>query len=168
MIEETGFVVSTEGECAWVEVRRKSACGSCSVSKGCGTSVLSQVLGRRPNRVLAFNDAGAVAGDEVVLGIPDEALLRGSFAVYAVPLLALLAGALLGGLYADGSGHYNEALSVLFGLFGMAGGFLWVRRFSQRIRHDRRFQPSILRRAGVSAVPVNFLPGEDRFDQEKT
>ncbi|MBK9131474.1 MAG: SoxR reducing system RseC family protein [Gammaproteobacteria bacterium] len=58
-----------------------TTCGSCSVQKGCGTSVLAKVLGNRVNRIRVINTIGAKTGEWVVLGLEDGALARSSFAV---------------------------------------------------------------------------------------
>ena len=70
MIEENGVVAATEGESAWVETSRQSACGSCSATKGCGTGSLSRFFAGRAHRVRVRNPVGAKVGDEVVVGIP--------------------------------------------------------------------------------------------------
>lgn len=151
MLEEQGRVVAVEEGFAWVETQRRSACGACSVNKGCGTGVISKVVGQRANRVRAINGIDATVGDDVVIGLHDEALVRGSLAVYTVPLIAMLLMALLGerlgSVWQAGSG---EGMSVLFGLTGLVLAFLWVRRFSRRIAHDSRYQPVILRHGSAA------------------
>jgi sigma-E factor negative regulatory protein RseC len=90
MIEENGQVVKVEDDgMVWVETRRQSTCGACADRQGCGTSVLASVLGQRQAPVRVINSIGAVAGDQVVIGVPESGLLRGSLAVYAVPLAGL-------------------------------------------------------------------------------
>ena len=103
MIEETAKIVELEGEFAWVETQRKSACGACAVNKGCGTATIAKVLGKKRTRVRAINRLNAKLGDEVVIGIQEQALVRGSIAVYAVPLVFLLLGGMLGEWLGQGS-----------------------------------------------------------------
>jgi sigma-E factor negative regulatory protein RseC len=144
MIEESAHVVESEGEYAWVETERRSSCGSCS-AKGCGTGALSKILGRRSQRLKVLNPVDAKPGDEVVLGIREQALLQGSLAVYIVPLLAMLAGGLLGKALAPQWGADAEGLSVLLGLTGLVVGFLWLHRYNRSIAGDERFMATILR-----------------------
>jgi len=158
MIEENAHVVESEGEYAWVETERRSSCGSCS-AKGCGTGALSQILGRRTQRMKVLNPIGAKAGDEVVLGIREQALLQGSLAVYIVPLLAMLAGGLLGEVLAPQWGTDAEGLSVLLGLLGLGAGFLWLHRYNRNIAGDERFMATILRinpAAGLRTISMNL------------
>jgi len=145
MIEETGQVVEVEGEFAWVETQRQSTCGSCAANKGCGTAVLSKVLGQKRSRVRALNRAGARPGDTVTVGIQEDALVRGSLAMYAVPLLALLGGGLVG-QYLQQSYGSGEGLVILAGLLGLFGGLLWLRGFSRRAQSNPRYQPVVLRK----------------------
>jgi sigma-E factor negative regulatory protein RseC len=146
LIEETATVLRTEEDVAWVETMRKSACDTCAVNKGCGTSVLSQVLGKRHTQVRALNPVGALAGETVVVGIQEQSLVRGSMAMYAVPLLGLLAGAVAGGVLDQMLQTKGEGLSLLMGLLGLMAGFWWLRRFARKISHDARYQPVVLRR----------------------
>lgn len=151
MIEETAHVVDTEGEYAWVETERRSSCGSCS-AKGCGTGALSKILGRRSQRLKVLNPVEAKPGDEVVLGIREQALLKGSVAVYIVPLLAMLGGALLGEGVAPQWQSDAETLSMLFGLFGLAAGFFWLYHYNRGVSADERFMAVILRTSAAKST----------------
>ena len=147
MIEEQGRVIDVHDGYVWVETQRRSSCDKCSANAGCGTSVLSRVLGQRRTRVRALDPLGAKAGDDVVIGIEDAMLLRSSLAAYLVPLLGLLLGAVCGGTLASTLGIPNEAGSILCALAGMAAGIVWLAYHSRRTAHDRRYQPVVLRRA---------------------
>ena len=156
VIEENGLVVATEGEEAWVETSRRSSCGSCE-AKGCGTGALSQVLGRKSQRLWVKNTIGAEAGEQVVLGISESALIKGSLAVYLVPLLALMGGGLLGEVMAAQLSLSTEGTSIAFALIALALSLLWLRRFNRRVANDERFNAEILRRAETSiAENVSF------------
>ncbi len=161
MIEEQGRIVELEGEFAWVETQRVSACASCSVNKGCGTGAISKYFGARFNRVKAINEIGAGADEMVVIGLEEQALVRGSLAVYVVPLVGMFVMAVVGEVvatkFALGDG---DGFAVLAGLIGLAGGFAWVKGFSSRIAKNEQYQPVILRRVSGAAcakdVVVNF------------
>lgn len=153
MIEETAEVVGIDGDGVWVETARRSTCSGCAAQHGCGTAVLSKVLGTRRTRIRVLADIPLAIGDRVVIGVAERALVRGSLAVYAVPLLALLLGALLGRLGADGGVWTSgEAASVVLGLAGLAAGLLWLKRFTRRIQQDRDYQPVVLKRLPVAAT----------------
>ncbi|GAB6041649.1 SoxR reducing system RseC family protein [Endothiovibrio diazotrophicus] len=158
MIEENARVVAVEGEVAWVEAERKSACGSCEAKGGCGTGSLSQVFGTRSNRMRVLNTVGAAPGDTVVIGIEESALVRGSVAVYLVPLLALLAGGVFGEHMAGQLSIAVQVGGVVGGLGGLGVGLLWLRGYTHRIAGDPRFQPVTLKRL-APVFPIVELKG---------
>jgi len=146
MIEETGEIISCDGDYAWVETERKSACSSCSANKGCGTGALSKVYANRFSRVKALNNINAAPGETVVLGLEEDALVRGSLAVYGLPLLGLVLAAMLGDALANGMGvEQADGMIAIFGIVGLFVGFYLVRLFSRNISHDDRYQPIVLR-----------------------
>jgi len=145
VIEETGRVVATDTGHAWVETQRHSACGSCAARGGCGTSVLSRVLGQRAVRVRAIDKIGASVGDRVVVGMDDAALLRGSMAVYLTPVLAMIGAAFVTEALAPQWG-FGDGLTVVGGGLGLLAGFVWLRLFSRRVGNDARYQALVLRR----------------------
>jgi len=155
MIEEHALVVKTGDDgFAWVETKRPSACGACAERPGCGTSALADVLGRRQAPVRVVNSIGAVAGDRVVIGVSESGLLRGSLAVYAVPLAGLFFGALGGYYLSDGAPRGDVDLwSLLLGAAGFSVGLLWLRRFSRATGRDGRYQPVTLRHALPVSAP---------------
>jgi sigma-E factor negative regulatory protein RseC len=147
MIEETGQVVDVQGAFAWIESERSSTCGACNVRKGCGTAVLAKVLGQRRVHLRVINRINARVGDAVVIGISESGLVRGSLAVYAVPLAGLFAGAIggdvLGTYYFSGG---SDLLAITGALAGLAAGLFWLKRFSRRTEKDAAYQPVILRK----------------------
>lgn len=156
MIEESGLVVQIDVDGTWVETQRRSTCSSCSAQNGCGTSVLAKVLGTRRSKFRVLSDVSLQVGDPVIVGIREQSLVRGSLAVYAVPLLMLLVGASLGELGAEQNLWQDaEQASVLLGLSGLAGGLYWLKRFSVRIQNDRKYQPVVLRR-GIAVTEQRF------------
>ena len=147
MIEETGQIVDVHGAFAWVESERASTCGSCAVNKGCGTGAIAKVLGRRRVRMRVLNRIEARVGDQVVIGVSEAGLLRGSLAVYAVPLGGLFAGALAG--YALAGRLFPEwpadPAAIAGALAGFVAGLVWLRGFSRRTATDPAYQPVVLR-----------------------
>lgn len=154
MIEEPAVVVETGDGYAWVETRRRSACGACSASDGCGTAALAKVWGERRMRVQAISSLLLRPGDAVIVGLAEGVLVRGSLLVYLLPLALLLAGALLGQAAFAGAG---EEPVILAGAVGLGLGFLAARVLSRRLRSDARFQPVVVRRVEAAPAPINVL-----------
>ncbi len=153
MIEEHAQVIALDNNDVWVETQRRSACGQCAANKGCGTATLARVLGNKRSQVRTLNpEATPVAvGDEVVIGINEQALVRGSLAVYTVPLLMLFVFGFLGELLSTQLLVTNQdILPIVLGLVGLLLGFVWVRRFTRGIADDVRYQPVLLRRVSIA------------------
>ena len=146
MIEESGQVVEVQGEFAWIESERTTTCGSCAVRKGCGTSAIAKVLGQRRVRLRVLNRINASVGDNVVIGIAESGLVRGSLAVYAAPLLGLFAGALAGQLLGQQVfDTQSDLLAIVGAISGFVAALIWLKRFSRNTEKDTAYQPVVLR-----------------------
>ena len=87
MIEQIATVVAVKGDSAWVETQRQSACGACSMNKGCGAGLFAKAFGFDSPQLKVTHIQGVEVGDHVVVGIDEQALVRGSFAAYMMPIL---------------------------------------------------------------------------------
>jgi sigma-E factor negative regulatory protein RseC len=145
MIEELGKVVAVEDDWAWVETERKTVCGQCAANKGCGTSVLAKVFGQKTNAIAVVKSLPVKIGDQVVIGIDENSLVKGSLLIYALPLVLFIAFGLLGEVVSGQVLLSNtDGLTVIFALIGLAGGFFWLKSISSQIRLDPRYQPKLL------------------------
>jgi sigma-E factor negative regulatory protein RseC len=152
MIEETGRVIDVRDRYAWIETEPRTACNSCSVRNGCGNPVLAKVLGRRNAPLRVINSIGAVAGDRVVIGISESGLVRGSLAVYCVPLIGLFAGGVASHyLFAGIVSASADLASIPGALAGFAAALAWLRSFSRKSAQNARYQPVLLRQLLATA-----------------
>lgn len=166
MIEENALVARVEGDAAEVVTQRRSACGSCAASGGCGTSLLAAWFPQRQLRFTLHNSIGARAGDSVVVGLDEAYLQRGAMLLYAVPLLGLLLGAVAGEQLAATSSVHAELGAVGGGLLGLFGALAWVRRQTARgpgrvdgaVRLLRFAQPACERISSTSVVDLAARP----------
>jgi sigma-E factor negative regulatory protein RseC len=146
MIEETARVVAIENDQLLLEAETRAACNACAARQGCGTSVLSKWVGRKFTRFQATNTVNARVGDEVVVGLAEEAMLRGSVFVYLLPLLAMIGFALL----ADGMISTDTASRDLLVLVSALGGFALMlfisRRFLSTNSNRSKLTPVVLRK----------------------
>ena len=139
MIEETGRVVAVEGDHVWVETIRQTACKSCELKSGCGQQALAKAFGDKRMHLKLENTLQLHENECVVLGIPEDALLKGSMFVYLMPLVLLITGALVSEqVFAGG-----DVSTIAGGLAGLAGGFMLIRK--QSASEDNIQQPVILR-----------------------
>ena len=159
MIEEAATVTRTEGQWAWLQTERNSTCGKCAARSGCGVSLLNKLGQPRQQLVKALNRANAASGDQVIVGIDEHALVRGSAMVYLSPLLGLFGGAALGEALAPWNSLLGaEPTSILLGIGGLAAGLYHLWRYSQRSSTDPRYQPIVLRTQAIQPVPVQLMP----------
>jgi len=147
MIEETAVVVKCDGEFAWVEAQRKSACGQCGVNKACGTGTIAKIWGQKTSQMKAVNKVQAHEGETVLIGLQESALVQGSLIIYLLPIVSLVLFAIFGELMAEQwQLASTEATSIVFGVIGFALAGVFVKIFSRHIQSDIRYQPVILKR----------------------
>ncbi len=150
MLEESAMVVEVSGGTLWVEALSRSACSHCS-SSSCTTSVISKLFGIRRNRLHLENSLGAKPGEQVVIGMPDDLLVRAAVHAYVLPLLVMLAAAALGGALG-----ISDGLQSLLALIGLAIGMFFVRWSTRGAPSQQRFKPQLLRIAGRGRVRVEI------------
>jgi sigma-E factor negative regulatory protein RseC len=153
MIEEHAIVVDIDNDdAAMLEIVRRTPCGLCGQSRGCGISIWGRLFDHKPNIFKAVNQINAKVGDSVIVGIEEQALLTSSMTVYGIPLVAMLAGALLaGGLFAAGHADRNAVIGAVIGL---VFGLLWVKAYTAGRGLDARYRPVILRAGDSSMIKL--------------
>ena len=146
MIEEQIEVVEVLGDQLILQAKTKSACGSCAVNKGCGTSLLSKVVGRKFTRFQVENSVNAVAGDTVVVGIPEDALLKGSLVMYILPIVFMLSFAVFSDFALSVSLQSRDLIIAGSSITGLILGFLLSKWYFQRQSNAQHFSPVVLRK----------------------
>lgn len=157
MIEERARVVANDGAHVWIETQRQSTCGNCSVNKGCGTAVLSGVLGVRRTRIRAKNELMELRpGEAVIVGMQDNALVYSAAAFFGLPIALMLFAAIAGNWLLQQLGlHSGEGARIILGLGGLASGVVWTMLWARRKQRDGNYDLRVLRRLS----PVNeFVP----------
>ena len=147
MIEEQAQVVDIIGSRLVLQAQTQSACGRCAASKGCGTSVLAKVIGRKFTRFQAENTIDAAVGDTVVVGISEDALLKGSLMVYVMPIAGMIVFALLADVYFTAALAQRDLFIALAGIFGLVAGAFLAKRYFQRHGNRQKFVPVVLRKS---------------------
>ena len=152
MIEERAVILSLEqllqnqsndsqsGSIATLEIERKTACGLCGQTRGCGNSIWGKLFGHPTTAFKAQNRINAKVGESVIVGINEKAMLKSAVLLYVLPLATLFIGALLAAYiwHSDGKTMLGAAIGLALGLFWVKGHIMSNRYFSLQ-------QPVILR-----------------------
>jgi sigma-E factor negative regulatory protein RseC len=147
MLKEQGVVVSVDEHFAWIQTQRKSGCGHCSSNQECGTASLAQVFGRKQAHIKVVNDLAAKVGDQVIIGVEEQALVTGSLLLYLLPLISLFIVAVTYQTLATTVTFLPSAeiFTALAGLCGLFGGLFFVKYLTKKIANNTRYQPAILK-----------------------
>jgi sigma-E factor negative regulatory protein RseC len=143
LVEGTARVVALDGDTVWLEPEPRSGCGTCASAGMCGAKGIGTAANRIEARRFPLHDhLGLTVGERVVVGVPENALLKATGAVYAVPLAAALgAGAVA--QWAAGSDGVTLAAMIA----GLALGMLVARLGAGRLGTRGNLAPRLLRRA---------------------
>jgi sigma-E factor negative regulatory protein RseC len=149
MIEQQVQVIAVEDHRLLVEAERRSSCQSCAVKSGCGTSVLAKWFDRKHLRFYVDKPADAaladaVVGDWVLVGLQESALTQGALTVYLLPLLAMIAVALLVDSWLDVSFYWRDLIIAASAFSGLVLALLLGRFYLHLGRQQQRFNPVLL------------------------
>jgi sigma-E factor negative regulatory protein RseC len=139
MPQKTGLVVKATAD-GWAEVitDKLDACAECTSSRSCHSDCKSTRVKTR-----VYNAVGAHEGDTVVIFISPSSVLKSAAVLYLLPVAFMLFGAMTGSSNAAQLGMEESGSALLFGLIGLAIGFLIVRTFSTRLKVDSGLVPKI-------------------------
>ncbi|MDR3390785.1 MAG: SoxR reducing system RseC family protein [Sulfuriferula sp.] len=149
MIEMQARVIAVEQGAALVEPMTDGSCSICTSSSGdtsaggCGADKIGQLFTLKTKQYRVIDPIGSRIGDAVVIGIQDGAVLRGSAAVYMLPLLLVFIGATLAAYLAPD--RNQDVASIAGAAAGFALGALWLFRFSRNAGNNPQYQPVVLR-----------------------
>lgn len=141
MMQEQAIVVEVNGQQVSVETDHQSSCGHCSAKNGCGSALLGKFFDRNKQHLIVETDLKLSVGDRILLGLDESALLRGSFIVYAVPLLMMLFFPIVINQFV-----ISEIISILSAVVGFSIGIIYVKYFSVVARNGDNFSPVVLKR----------------------
>lgn len=149
MVEESGIVLSVSQGLAEVETVRTSSCTACQAKSACGHHAIAKVSSSNRMRMMVSDSFATQVGQEVVVGIPEDTLLKASIWMYLVPLVGLVLGATLPGLIND-----SAALAAIGSIIGLAAGLAFARKASLEHANDPDFQPKIL---SIKTKPIQNI-----------
>jgi len=156
MIEEQATVIEVKGDQLTLQAQTQSTCGGCAVNKGCGTSVLSKVVGRKFTQFQVANNIDAKIGDTVIVGIPEDALLKGSLVMYVLPILSMIMFALIADFLLDTS-NVRDLFIAASGILGLALGSFLARGYFLKQSSVSLFVPVVLRKVTVQNADLHVM-----------
>lgn len=127
--EHIGLVLAVVDGTAQIRFLRSSACAHCGACLSVGDSEMEITL---PDTL------GVKEGDRVFVDLSPKRLVQASLLAYAVPLLLLIAGVLVGSRYTDWAG-------LALGLVACGISYLILRIVDKRSAKSKRFQPRMTR-----------------------
>ena len=140
LITKTGVVKAVQGHMAVVLTRLEPECESCKAKDAC-TSLGG---GGANAEIKVRNTIGAEAGDLVTIAMKGSSLLKASFFVYMLPILALIGGIVLGHLLSELTALDKNVLVAFFGLLAFSGTFIWLRKKGDKISSTQEYIPKII------------------------
>ena len=151
-INKTGVVKAVHGTMAVALTTRESECEHCKAKSSCeamgGTGANAEVR--------AINTANAQVGDIVTITMRSASLLKASFVIYMVPMLALVGGMVLGFLLAPFLPLTEEQVVGALAGLALVGSFVWLRKRGKALSQNRAFIPEIT----AKKKPSKTMPQE--------
>ena len=148
MVEETAKVLKVEGDIVWVQAIQQSACGSCQAQKGCGHSLLAKVGQKQVDLPVARSSLDVQVNDQVIIGVPEQAILRSSLIMYGIPLFFMMVVALLGTAF-----EAAEGITILLSFVALLLGFVWVNIRTKTLDFEH-WNPKLIRKLDVSHTHI--------------
>jgi sigma-E factor negative regulatory protein RseC len=158
MIEERAVILSLEASAtvsdapnvAILEIERKTACGLCGQTRGCGNSIWGKLFAHRSAAFKANNHIHASVGQSVIVGINEQALLWSALLLYILPLATMFIATIL-----VMQVNINDGVAMIAALSGLIVGLIWVKGFTASNQYFVMQQPIILRLASDDR-PITF------------
>lgn len=147
MIEEKAVVAKIENNQIWVETESGKGCGGCSQSGACSTSVLDKFIKRKAYLVDCSIDLSP--GDQVIVGIDESVLLKGSIILYLFPLLSLIAGAGVASMLFTDIGQWKDLWVAFSGMLCLGLSLIIINRFQNSFLFSFLARPVVLKKLNL-------------------
>lgn len=158
MIEETGVITRVEAQYIVVTTQVKTTCGSCVAQDNCGTGTIARAFADKQQELRFPCEQHVEVGQQVKLGIPEQALLNASVLMYMLPMITLVASALFAQWLMAQVGIPGEGGVIAISALATVASFMWVRHQARNTR-PQFFEPQLLSIVSPSAkqVPIKTL-----------
>jgi sigma-E factor negative regulatory protein RseC len=141
---ENAKVVSLEPDFVWLESIQQSACTACSAKSACGQGLLNSIFQSKRHyfkvSTIGFNEKLQI-GDEVEISVDEHVLSLGALAVYGLPLLTMIGGA----LFASSLQQSSDAYALTGAFLGFVLGLLMLSVINYTQRNNPKIYPKLQR-----------------------
>ncbi len=138
MIEETGIVKKTDGIMAKVIVQKRGVCEGCAASGVCESS-------EEGMEIEALNTVQAKEGQTVKVSIKPQTYLKGTLFIYGFPLVAFIAGVIIGKNL--GEAYFkdinSDVVSAILGFVALIASFLIAKTWGKKAEAKIEYKPII-------------------------
>ncbi|MBN2033762.1 MAG: SoxR reducing system RseC family protein [Deltaproteobacteria bacterium] len=128
MLRERGIVERISAQKAVLRIERTSACAACESRNSC------HLQNSREFFVEVDNELHVEPGDVVEVSMPSSSVIRASLAVYFLPVLGLILGALAGGASAAALRLEATTASLAGGAIGLVLSIIVLKRLDRSVR----------------------------------
>lgn len=147
MVKEQGIIRKINGKKAVVHVQQTSACAHCKSKASCDVS-------KRAMLIEVANNLGAKEGDFVELSVPEGTVLKLSFMIYMMPIIALIIGAFVGWAVAGSFNIDTTFASILGGSLCVGLSFYILKRINRKAESEEKYFPHMIRILPNATLPA--------------
>jgi sigma-E factor negative regulatory protein RseC len=140
MATEQGIVIKTDSREAWVKTVKSGNCAGCSARGSCHTMGADDEV-----EVKAINEAGARAGDRIVLSFKASSLLKATFLLYVFPILLLIIGAAVGQEMAPKFDFNPSGSAAIMGFSFFFVSLLIIKKTANKLARKKEYRPKVIR-----------------------
>ncbi|MDQ6975724.1 MAG: SoxR reducing system RseC family protein [Mariprofundaceae bacterium] len=119
------YITRLIGDTAMVTGDRQSSCGSCAGKKSCSTLGSWQ---SKPVEMRVDNPLAAQVGDSVDIEVDDHLVLKASFRLYALPMIAFLIAGFFGWGLANLFAWGIDVTTSIAAIAGVIACYYWIWR----------------------------------------
>ncbi len=138
MVKEQGIIKQIKGKKAVIRIQQTSACAHCRSKASCDVS-------KREMFIEVANNLGAKEGDLVELSVPEGTVLKLSFLIYIMPIIALIIGALGGWAVAESFKTDTTFASILGAGLCVGLSFYGLRKLNKKAESEEKYFPRMIR-----------------------